>query len=490
MSDHGTGNDPINELSRFGEGFTTGTGGDMPLSAAAVRRRGDQIRRRRNALVAGASALAVAAIAVPILAISGGTPKADDTNDIADDGKGSLTVANLITDDDTVYSDGADWFRTNVGEGDGQDVFNPCAQQSLTGTGATSVVRADFELRNTDDPTAAITGDYFIQVVGDYDDAAAATAAYDRISAWVETCEQRAADITEYRFLAARDVPVNGAAAQILDSHYGPVPKEIDEFGDSAHIMETGLLRQGDKLVVLTSVIIGQDYNFLDGTPVEQMLPKAAARLGNADGDTTTPPAETGEDATSGTVNPAIPADFPLTSRWPDASQAEDGNGLVGPARDLDPLAFTACDTTLPDAPHADRLLARWENVEDYRTRQVTTYDTADQAVAAVAGIRALYEACPEGEKRDDGFTPNWEVRDLTLGGESFAVLGWDELDGAATTFGDTTLVVRVGSSVLVVAHAGHSGNPQGNEQGVIDQMSSESADVIAALCVYTEAGC
>jgi hypothetical protein len=43
--------------------------------------------------------------------------------------------------------------------------------------------------------------------------------------------------------------------------------------------METGVVRKGDRVVVLTSVVVGQDYDFLDGTPVERMLPKAAARL-------------------------------------------------------------------------------------------------------------------------------------------------------------------------------------------------------------------
>ncbi|NHA01670.1 hypothetical protein G5V59_23280 [Nocardioides sp. W3-2-3] len=46
--------------------------------------------------------------------------------------------------------------------------------------------------------------------------------------------------------------------------------------------METGLVRVGNRLAVLTSVIVGQDYNFLDedgGTPVNRMLPKAAARM-------------------------------------------------------------------------------------------------------------------------------------------------------------------------------------------------------------------
>ncbi|MFC7503026.1 hypothetical protein, partial [Nocardioides sp. GCM10030258] len=145
MSEH----DPINDLSRFGDDFSTGTGGDMPLSAAAVRRRGDQIRRRRTALVAGASALAVAAVAVPILAIAGGNPKADDNNDIADDKANaqSLSAENLLRDADTEYfpNDKTPWRTSETFEGDGQAVYHPCQQQALSELGATNSFTRAFE---------------------------------------------------------------------------------------------------------------------------------------------------------------------------------------------------------------------------------------------------------------------------------------------------------------------------------------------------------
>lgn len=279
MSEH----DPINELSRFGADLGTRGGGDMPLSAADVRHRGDQIRRRRTALVAGASALAVAAVAVPIFAVVGMSPEAAEPGPAKDPGPVHTIGRDvLLTDDDTVYNEGSDWFRTGVGDGDGQVAFNPCAQQSLAGTGSTSVVRADFELRNTIDQDIAVQGDFLTQVVGEYADAAAAEAAYGQVSDWLEGCAQRPAAMTEYRYLASRDIAVDGATAQIIDSQYGPVPKEIDPYGEAAYIMETGVLRKGNVLVVLTSVIVGQDYNFLEeqgGTPVNQMLPIAAQRL-------------------------------------------------------------------------------------------------------------------------------------------------------------------------------------------------------------------
>lgn len=195
---------------------------------------------------------------------------------------GGLTTDRLLTDDDTVYNDGADWFRTAAHQGDGQDAFNPCATQGLAETGATSVVRADFELRNAAAGAPDTSGDHLVQVVGLYDDEAAATRAWSTVNGWLEECATLPDELSEYRALQTRKVGVDGADAVITDSHFGPVPAEVDPTGGAAYIMETGVLRQGNRLIVLTSVVIGQDYNFLEeegGTPVERMLPRAAARL-------------------------------------------------------------------------------------------------------------------------------------------------------------------------------------------------------------------
>ncbi|MFW6866774.1 hypothetical protein ACOACQ_05260 [Nocardioides sp. CPCC 206347] len=498
MSEH----DPINDLSRFGDDFSTGTGGDMPLSAAAVRRRGDQIRRRRTALVAGASALAVAAVAVPILAIAGGNPKADDNNDIADDKANaqSLSAENLLRDADTEYfpNDKTPWRTSETFEGDGQAVYHPCQQQALSELGATNSFTRAFEYVPQLDPgdvaPPEAPRDRLVEQIAEFTSPAAARSAYDTFAQWVLDCEFPDADRTNV-VPDARTVPVSsGTEAVIYDLNWTLEPESEDPLGETSYINETGLVLQGDRIAAIAVTINGQDYNFLDeegGTPVKRMIPKAADRLDGAADEPGSPTTSDPSAPTSSTVNPAIAPDFPLISRWPDASEAEPGeDGIVGPARDLEPLPFAPCETALPDAPHADRLTAQWSNVEDYRTRQLTTYSTVDEAIAAIGDIRTIFMDCPVGETRDDGYTPKWAVREGTVGGESFAVLGWDEFNGASTTFGETLLVVRVGLSVLVVAHSGHSGNPQGRENVIVDEITAESADVIARMCAFTEAGC
>lgn len=243
------------------------------------------MNRRSTPLLLAAAAFA----ASPLLAACSDdtTASADDSTPVGSGGAStstSLTVDALLTDADTVYSDGADWFRLATGDegldGNG-DLAHPCLATGLTGTGASTVIRADFELRNTQRPRLEVRGDQLTELVGQYADATAAAAAYDTVVAAVTDCGERPAAITDYRSFEPRTVTA-GTEAQIIDAHFGPLPADLED-GDSAYIMETGIALDGDRIVVLTSIIVGQDYNFLDedgGTPVNQMLPVAVDRLG------------------------------------------------------------------------------------------------------------------------------------------------------------------------------------------------------------------
>ncbi len=506
--------DPIDELARFGAGFGSATpGGDMPLSAADVRRRGDQIRRRRTALVAGGAALAVAAVTVPVFAVIGNDNPRSDKDNIADDKThAALAESDLLRDADTEYDrEGYTLFRTSeTFEGDGQAVYLPCQREQTSALGATSSFTRVFDafanpdrLSPGDTPPGNATTDDLVETIAQFDSPDAARTAYDQFTEWVVDCEIPGAD--EVRTGAqGRSVDVVDGDAVLYDIQWGPVPEELDPTGDFAYLGEIGLVLQDDRIAVLKHTVIGQDYDSLPeegGSPLERMLPKAAERLrpDTAPDQPTDPtePAETvtadegetGEPDPGSTGAGAVPDDFPLLDGWPE--EAGDGKGRVGPSRDLDPLPLEACGTTAIDVVHEDRLLARYENAEDYRARQLTTYASADAAVGALAAIRQVYEDCPTGEVRDDGYTPHWAVVDAEVGGDSFAVLSWDTLDGQPTPFGETLLVVRLGSAVLVVAHSGHGGAPSGAEdQRAVDQIVQESAPVVEQMCPWTASGC
>jgi hypothetical protein len=215
---------------------------------------------------ASADTGAVSAATTPVA----GTPTAGP--------KAGVTAEHLLSDADTVYSDGADWFTLETWTNAAQELFVTCAATGLADTGATSVEGRSYELRNLEPGAPEVRGDSLVQVVAEYDDEAAATKAWSTVNGWLQECDSRPDHVTDYRALQTRKVAVPGADAVITDSHYGPLPKELDD-GYSAYIMETGVLRTGNRLTVITSTVVGQDYNFVGGTPVERMLVPAAERL-------------------------------------------------------------------------------------------------------------------------------------------------------------------------------------------------------------------
>jgi hypothetical protein len=270
--------------ARLGGGLE---GGDMPLAAAEVRRRGDRIRRRRNALVAGGAALAVGAVATPIFALGASDPEVDRDR-IAPQPTQVVEVseADLMTDDDTEYMLGAtDWFATDTVEGDGQAAFHPCAQAGLEDLGAESVLQRNFELRNLEPGAPQPKGSHLNESIAQFGSAEEARAAYDEVAQWVVDCEGRMAGATEYKITdKARTVEVPGADAVVYDMQWGPVPPELeDPYAEMGFFSETGIVVAGDRIAVLTLVTTGQDYNFSEGTPVERMLPRAAERLAPGD---------------------------------------------------------------------------------------------------------------------------------------------------------------------------------------------------------------
>jgi hypothetical protein len=184
----------------------------------------------------------------------------------------------------------------------------------------------------------------------------------------------------------------------------------------------------------------------------------------------------------------AIPDDFPMLAGWPRISG--DGEGRVGPTRDADPLVFTVCGKTSRDPAHADRVTAQWDDAEDYRLRQLTTYADEVAAVDAVEALVGLHEACPTEPPGDDGYGTEREVRPVALGDEAWAILERDTLDGRPSPFGESAMVVRVGRAVLVVLHGGHAGYPDGNGQGQVEAMGSQAATPIAMMCQFTKTGC
>lgn len=443
--------DPIDDqLSRFSDGFR---GGDMPLSAAAVRRRGDQIRRRRNALVAGGAALAVAAVAVPVIALAGGGGDVESDRDrVATEPGGEAAApvgpADLLTDAETVYSPGdADWFTVRTNEAGDVVALHPCAQGSLADLGATSTVQREFELRNLAPGAPEVRGESLVETIGAFPSGAAAREAYDAVAEWLLACEGRIEGMTDYRILPrARTVELPEGDALIYDLHWGPAPAELDPFGEAAYINETGLVLVGDRIAVLTSVVVGQDYNFLPedgGTPVHRMIPSAGALLVPDDG---TPSSPTPEPAAGPT---RLPAGFPLGSGLPtdDGSDefrlepADRDNRAMIPAGELQ-----ACGESPAAGEPVDRLTTRLAVGSSAHAREIQLFGDEASASLFVDSVRQLFEGCPT---EDSGGAPpviTTRVGDGSVGAEESVVV-----TRASDGIGRTVInVVRVGNAVLV----------------------------------------
>ena len=175
--------DPIDKLSRLGDALE---GAPMPLPASEIRARGDRIRHRRHAVIAGASAAVVAAVAIPVVAFSLNNDEPKEippSNPSVTDSVPAPTLefgeSNLLTSKDAIYPNGgSDWVETETNPTGGiQPSFSPCEQTTLDSLGAEEVHRRYFDFvildTQTIDPTLLLN-----EVVAQFPDADAAESAY------------------------------------------------------------------------------------------------------------------------------------------------------------------------------------------------------------------------------------------------------------------------------------------------------------------------
>ncbi len=194
-----------------------------------------------------------------------------------------------------------------------------------------------------------------------------------------------------------------------------------------------------------------------------------------------------------GTGPAPISNGFPLAAGWPHNRPEGDGSGLEGPGRDVELLAFTPCGVEFPKPIGSDSLGARWSNVEDYRSRKLVTFADADAAVAYMAEGREFFERCPQDEIDSQGFQSFWRVIGTEVGGESFAVVQTSEFEGAPAIGMQVLHFIRVGHSVLIDTTANEGGagpEPVADRTRQIDEQTADAAEVVAAMCAFTEAGC
>lgn len=480
----------------------------MPLSAADVRRRGDRIRRRRTALVAGGAALAVAAVTVPILALTG--HGGDPDNDLVTKDPStsrSLGRSDLLRDEDTQYEPGSSgaFHTTDTFEGDAQATYHVCEQGNPSSLGATRSLTRTFALTPPEEASDVIAapGEGLVEMVAEFPDNATAQAAFDTWTDWITSCTSRLGDFEHSRVSPDPEtVPLTSdGRAVIYDLSWGPAPKEIDPYGDSGFINETGLVVEGHRIAVVGLTIVGQDYNFLPedgGTPMYRMLPVAAERLLPGDQPPATPSSAPDDKTTSGDssgVATTIPDGFVIDTGWPEPS----GDGTFEPSsRSLPAFELAPCGTSVADQPGGelptptDRLNASWSQPEDGRARQLLTYESFEAATRAATTMVNAYRACPDEAPDAGGSTAHHSVTEGDLGDISWVVGTWSTYDGAPAVGIEALTVVQVGNALLLItgSNEGGASDPQGDIATTASSGADDAADVIAAMCVFTDAGC
>ena len=85
------------------------------------------------------------------------------------------------------------------------------------------------------------------------------------------------------------------------------------------------------------------------------------------------------------------------------------------------------------------------------------------------------------------------EVRRTAEGGESWAVVRRQEYDGHPAVGLEILHVIRLGRAVLVdttSSEAGAGPDPEADVRRQLDDQTTATAGVVAAMCAFTEAGC
>lgn len=278
--------DPLDRLTEFGSSFE---GGTMPKSAAEVRARGDQIRRRRQGLIAGAATAAVVAVAVPVVAVigsPGGEPPEPAPNPTVSDTASvtpsdPITEANLMVPTDIPAPEGIVVGYGSARRGDGQPLASPCQPSSLEDLGATTVFQRDYFFSASEGGDGA-ADHHLNETIAQFPSAAAAREAAGVIRDWHEECDADSLGADDIDDKGVRQVEIPGVEASIWQGQYGPPSASpgsaYDARDDQRWHLESGTVVAGDRLAMVTDLDLG-GRTAAEPWVLEGILPVAAERL-------------------------------------------------------------------------------------------------------------------------------------------------------------------------------------------------------------------
>lgn len=462
--------DPIERMQRLRSDVE---GGPMP-PASEVRRRGDQLRRRRTAAMTAGAALAVVAIVAPVAFLTGGDPSGDSPHDPVDTPSETttsapaepvtLSEANLLRDEDTVFTGDVRWEAVSSGRGLARDVLDDCVDRAIADLGAAAAARRVWLV---DSGIHSLT-----HHVTEFRTDGEARTAYDQVAQWLTECPALDSDNGYTSTSAAAEIPVEGSA-QLTVATYNLDPDGTATQGGEAYYqveLNVGLVVSGNRLAWLSQRMPDSTPGapeFEAPTPVEQMLPTAAERL-VLDGETDQPSTEWSTD---------IPADFPIDR---DLSSPE-GGPVQGPTPDMDAINEVVIDgTDLFPGPAVERLVAFATGPESLDGRELHTYRSASEAAQVLQKIRDAQRQSPES----GGVI--WTVHDVEGPGEESLTLSRTLDFGLGT---DVFQFTRVGNAILAIDLGGEWSLETSVPSG-IDRITDLSSAIAPEMCIYSADSC
>ncbi len=203
-------------------------------------------------------------------------------------------------------------------------------------------------------------------------------------------------------------------------------------------------------------------------------------------------PAPSPSEQSSGPVT-RVPDGFPLDEDMAEAASVK------GPSRNALWLTdMTLCGDVVPYSPAdvaTDAIGVMHDDTGYSQRRQLMVYPDAATAHRMARDLVDTFEGCPRYDT-DTGDTGHGEalneVTPRELGDEAWTVKNGAMFNGAPTIGEDIYAVVRVGNAVLYSWAGGETAgltNPPGFERDARAELDG-LAGPVAAMCVFTEAGC
>jgi len=455
--------DPIDELSNFEPGVPVN-----PMPAAEVRRRGDRLRRRNAALVVGGAALAVALVAIPIAVFAGG----NDAGKPQPVGPGLSDKVLLTTDEVPARERLTEWRESEEQEGE----VLACAPGPISGLMDESSVRRDFAADIAGGPAGELPASVVRTAVLEFGDATSARAAYDTVLGWVLDCpgmDNVNRDAAEWA------VVIDGGGQGEWRLRVRSAPEYCGGDCDAAVFDRMGVAQFGDRVVLVSLAEVGGplEPEGLDAT-MEDLFNAAITKAGGE----ITGGSSTGEISEAPEPDPDPSAlDFPLDQGLISGSEFS----VEGPGPAVEGVTFPdgfCGDSWPPEAP-VGRLALKQTGPEYAAWRELVTFESADEAAAAVAGLRAAVRECPT-LAGDEAANLTFVSHDVDSGYDdaTFSSTYREGLGGVVYQF------VRVGHAVLATAQAGEW-SPETAETGA-EEINGENSQLTPLMCEYTEAGC